>query len=286
MDHVIFLLSMSAAVFLALGLVLTTFGLRTLSPLVGASFSVPTSFVLFLVLAPVTIDFSSLDWRAVAIFAFAGIFYPAFVSILNFASNRALGPNLTGGLGNLTPIFAIGLAIVVLGELPSVQQWLGVLAVCTGLVFLALDRARRIPTNLRLLALPLAGAFLRGATQPFVKLGLLMWPSAFAAALIAYLMSSTVIWIARLATGQRLPEGARAGILWFMLIGLCNGTALVLLYLALGRGDVVLVSPVVATYPLITIGLNHLIHRDGSMGPRGLLGSLISVAGVVAVILG
>ena len=46
------------------------------------------------------------------------------------------------------------------------------------------------------------------------------------------------------------------------------------------------VSPVVATYPLITIGLNRLIHGDRSMGPRGLIGSLISVAGVVAVILG
>ena len=121
-------------------------------------------------------------------------------------SNRALGPNLTGGLGNLSPIFAIGLAILLLGELPSALQWLGILAVCAGLVFLALDRARRIPsTNLRLLALPLAGAFLRGAVQPVVKLGLLMWPSAFGAAVIGYFMSSVVIWVARLASGQRMP---------------------------------------------------------------------------------
>lgn len=287
MDIVIFLLSIGAAVFLALGLVLTTFGLQTLSPLVGASFSVPSSFLLFLILTPATVDFTTLDWRAVAIFAAAGVFYPAFVSLLNFVSNRALGPNLTGGLGNLSPIFAIGLAILLLGELPSAQQWIGILGVCAGLVFLALDRARRIPsTNLRLLVLPLAGAFLRGAVQPVVKLGLLMWPSAFGAALIAYLMSSTVVWIARLASGQKTPPGARAGIGWFVLIGLCNGTALVMLYLALGMGEVVLVSPVVATYPLITIGLNRVIHGDRSLGPRGLAGSLISVAGVIAVILG
>lgn len=287
LNFLILILSVGAAIFLALGLVLTTFGLRTLSPLVGASFSVPTSFLMFLLLTPATVDFTTLDWRAVAIFGVAGVFYPAFVSILNFVSNRALGPNLTGGLGNLSPIFAIGLAILLLGELPTTWQWIGVAAVCAGLVLLALDRARRIPsTNLAVLALPLAGAFLRGAVQPVVKLGLFLWPSAFGAALIAYMMSSIVIWVARLASGQKTPPGARAGISWFMAIGLCNGTALVLLYLALGMGEVVQVSPVVATYPLMTIGLNRLIHGDRSMGMRGLVGSLVSVVGVVMVILG
>ena len=283
----VFLISLAAAVFLALGLVLTTYGLRTVPPLIGASFSVPTSFVMFLLLAPVTVDFGGYDPRALAIFAAAGVVYPAIVSVLNFVSNRALGPNLTGGLGNLSPIFAIGLAVVLLGEWPGAVQWLGVLAVCVGLVLLALDRARRIPgTQLGLLALPLAGAFFRGAVQPVVKLGLLIWPSAFAAALIGYLMSSLVIWGVRLASGQRRPAGSRAGVLWFMAIGVCNGVALVLLYLALGMGDVVQVSPVVALYPLITIGLNRVMHGDRSMGPRGLLGSLISVAGVIAVVLG
>ncbi|EAQ03866.1 hypothetical protein OB2597_11501 [Pseudooceanicola batsensis HTCC2597] len=287
MDIWILALSLGAAVFLALGLVLTTFGLRTLSPLVGASFSVPTSFLLFVLIAPVTVDFGSLDTTAVAIFAAAGLVYPAAVSLLNFVSNRALGPNLTGGLGNLSPIFAIGLAIVLLGETPSPMQWLGMVAVCAGLVMLALDRSRSLPgARLSVLALPLTGAFLRGAVQPVVKLGLLIWPSAFAAALIGYLVSSLVVWAARLTMGQRTPPGARAGIGWFMVIGLCNGTALVMLYAALGLGEVAQVSPIVAIYPLITIGLNRVVHGDRSMGGRGIAGSLASVGGVVAVLLG
>lgn len=286
MDPILILLSFGAAVFLACGLVLTTFGLRTVPPLVGASFSVPTSFLLLIFLAPVTVDVSTLDWRAVAIFGAAGVIYPAAVSILNFMSNRSLGPNLTGGLGNLSPIFAIGLAVVILGELPSFQQLVGIAAVCAGLVMLALDRVRRIPTRLSLLAVPLTGAFLRGAVQPVVKLGLLFWPSAFGAALIGYMMSSVAIWVARLVSGQKTPPGGRAGMMWFMAVGLANGTALVLLYLALGMGEVVQVSPIIALYPLITIGLNRAIHGDRSMGTRGLLGSLVSVAGVIVVILG
>ena len=58
------------------------------------------------------------------------------------------------------------------------------------------------------------------------------------------------------------------------------------LYAALRRGDVVQVAPVVACFPLITIALNRLIHGDRSMGARGLAGSVVSVAGVVAVLMG
>jgi drug/metabolite transporter (DMT)-like permease len=280
-------LSVTAAVLFALGLVLTQFGLRTLPPLVGGSYSVPTSFALFAVLAPVTIDFSLWDWRAVAIFAGAGVVYPAVVSLINFYSNREIGPNLTGGLGNLAPIFAIGLAVVLLGELPSVPQWAGIFAVCAGLVLLALDRVRRNPAGrLAFLLVPIFGAFFRGAVQPIVKIGYLFWPSAFAAALFGYLTSAVVIWIARAISGQKRPPQSRAGVLWFMAIGLCNGTGLLALYVALQHGEVVQVSPIVATYPLITILLNRVVHGDRSMGPRGILGSLISVAGVVAVILG
>jgi drug/metabolite transporter (DMT)-like permease len=286
-DHWIFLLSLAASVCLALGLVFTTFGLRTLSPLVGATYSVPTSLVLFLCLAPLMIDWSGADWRAVAIFAGAGVFYPAVVSLVNFVSNRAIGPNLTGGLGNTSPIFAIGLAILLLGEVPSAVQGLGILGVCAGLVLLALDKVRSHPSvRLMVLALPLFGAFLRGAVQPVVKLGYDYWHAPFAAGLIAYLMSSLVVWGACMTAGQHRPEGARAGILWFMVIGFCNGLAVVFLYSALGRGEVVQVSPVVATYPLFTILFNRLIHRDRSMGARGFIGSAVSVAGVVAVILG
>ncbi|MGI3169568.1 EamA family transporter [Pseudooceanicola sp. C21-150M6] len=287
MDIWIFLLSIGAAVFMAMGLVLTTYGLRTLPPILGASYSVPTSLLLFACLSPFTVDWTTFDARGAAIFAAAGVVYPAVVSLMNFLSNRALGPNLTGGLGNLSPIFAISLAILLLGEVPSPQQWAGIFAVCAGLVLLALDRARSNPAaRLAVLAIPLAGAFFRGAVQPVVKLGYEYWPSAFAAALIGYLMSSGVIWLVRLSLRQKMPARAGAGIRWFMAIGVCNGTALLMLYAALGMGDVVQVSPVVAIYPLITIGLNRLIHGDRSMGARGLTGSLLSVAGVIAVLLG
>lgn len=287
MDILLVLLPFTAAVFFALGLVLTPYGLRVLPPLVGASFSVPTSFILFAVLAPVTIDFGQWDWTAVAIFAGAGFFYPAVVSLINFVSNKAIGPNLTGGLGNLAPVFAIGLAIVLLHEVPSGAQWVGLLAVCAGLLLLAVDRARSNPSaGMAFLLVPLAGAFLRGGVQPVVKIGLVMWPSAFAAAFFGYLMSAVAIWIARIASGQRLPPNALPGILWFAAVGLCNGTGLLALYAALGMGDVVQVSPIVASYPLMTILLNRIIHGDRSMGRRGIAGMLLSVVGVVFVLIG
>jgi drug/metabolite transporter (DMT)-like permease len=48
----------------------------------------------------------------------------------------------------------------------------------------------------------------------------------------------------------------RRGALWFAAVGLCNGSAVLSMYAALGRGPVTLVSPLTATYPLVILLLS------------------------------
>ena len=46
------------------------------------------------------------------IFVAIGLVFPALLTLLTFASNRALGPVVTSTLGNLAPLFAVALAVV------------------------------------------------------------------------------------------------------------------------------------------------------------------------------
>ena len=279
------LLSVLSAFFIALGIVLSQIGLRDLSALLGASISVPTSAALFVALSALTVSPEEWNTRSALIFAAAGMVYPAAVTLLNFASNRRLGPNLTAAMGNLTPLFAIGLAILLLGELPRPGQWLGIATILAGLLLIATDRLKSHPArHLWLLAIPLCGAFFRGAAQPLVKIGLDGWPNALAAVTIGYLVSSAVIWAGRLVLRPPMPPGGRGPMLWFVAIGLANGIALLLLYSALSAGTVTVVAPLVATYPLITMGLNRLILRDRAFSPRVLAGIVVSVAGVTLLL--
>ena len=130
---------LSAALF-ALALVLTRFGLATCSPLNGASISIPTTSLLLTGLAALTVDFSHWNAKAAVVFALAGIFFPVAVTLLTFVGNQRLGPTLTGTLGNLTPLFAVGLAVVLVGELPTPMQWLGIGVIAAGVCGLFLDR--------------------------------------------------------------------------------------------------------------------------------------------------
>jgi drug/metabolite transporter (DMT)-like permease len=130
-------------------------------------------------------------------------------------------------------------------------------------------------------ALPLVTAALRGFIQPVIKLGLAVWPSPFAAVLVGYLVSAAVVVTAlRLRTGRWRPQANARGLAWFAGVGVCNGLAVLLMYAALARGPVAVVSPLVATYPLVTVAASALARHAVDNQLRVTLGAALTVAGV------
>ena len=101
------LYAFASATFLGAGVVLAQLGLRTVEPLSGAAISVPSFTLLFLLLSPLILQGEPVVWRGLPIFIAIGLFFPATLTLLTFASNRALGPVITSTLGNLAPLFAV-----------------------------------------------------------------------------------------------------------------------------------------------------------------------------------
>jgi drug/metabolite transporter (DMT)-like permease len=280
-------LALAAAFFFGTALALTQLGLRDLSPLSGAAISIPSSALLFLCSAPYVFG-HGVVWSAVPIFAAVGLLFPAAVTLLTFESNRTLGPVIAGSLGNLAPLFAIVIAVVVLGETPRLVQVGGLVVIVAGVVTLSGARAND-DGHWRSwhLALPLLAAAIRGIVQPTIKLGLEIWPSPFAAALIGYIVSSVVVVVAaRLRTGRWLAHASMRGRLWFLAVGLCNGLAVLLMYAALARGSVTLVAPLVATYPLVTMLLSAWLFGQLELSPKRIGGATLTVVGVVLLLAG
>lgn len=280
------LLALASAVCYGLGLTLTQIGLRDVAPSAGAAISVPCSALLFIVVAPFWIAPGAADGLAALIFAAVGLMFPAAVTLVTFESNRALGPVITGSLGNLAPLFAVLLAAALLGEPLRLAQMLALAAILVGV--LALTGARpRVPgrAGAWYLILPLLGAAMRGFVQPIVKLGLARWPSPFAAVLIGYIVSASMVLVAlRLRTRRWRPAATRRGAVWFAGVGVCNGLAVLLMYAALARGPVALVAPLVATYPLVTVAASALALHSVDLRPRVTAGTALTVAGVVLLL--
>src|SRR5438034_419372 len=122
----------ASAFFLGAGVVLAQLGLRTVEPLSGAAISVPSFTLLFLLLSPLILQDEPVVWRGLPIFVAIGLFFPASLTLLTFASNRALGPVITSTLGNLAPLFAVATAVVLLHEPLRLPQLLGLVVAVAG----------------------------------------------------------------------------------------------------------------------------------------------------------
>jgi drug/metabolite transporter (DMT)-like permease len=209
------------------------------------------------------------------------------VSILSVRSNERLGPAVAGAAGNITPLFAVLFAAFFLGEHIGPVQAGGLVLVVGGVALMALRRGvggRQWPVWV--LGLPLGAAVVRGAIQPVIKTGLAIWPEPLAAAAIGYALSTVVILalVGRraMAAGPPDPAGRR----WFLGVGMANGTATFLLYAALGLGSITVVAPLVALFPLIAVGMSYFFLREETLHAIGLLGTVVSVAGVVLLLAG
>lgn len=286
MDLVVVALALCSATAFGLALVLTQLGLRELSPLRGACISVPTTTAAFVLLSPLTVDFAAWNATSAATFAAAGLLFPAAVTLLTFEANRRIGPNLTGALGNLTPLFAVLLAVALLGETPRAGQLAGMAVILAGVLVLIVRPQLSLGVQLLpALALPLAAALIRGLVQPVVKLGLEGWPNPFAATLFGYLVSAAVVLTAgTMMEGRRLVRVHLRGWGLFSVVGLCNGLAMLLMYAALARGPVIVVAPLVACYPLATLAFGRIVLGPGGLTARVALGVAVTVAGVALLL--
>ena len=125
------------------------------------------------------------------IFAAVGLVFPAVLTIITFASNRALGPVVTGALGNLSPLLSVArrgrcCCTSRCGCCNSPGLMVAVLGVLT-ITVTRTDDMRDWRTWA--LLLPLGASVLRGVIPPVIKIGLEIWPSPIAAGLTGYIVS-------------------------------------------------------------------------------------------------
>ena len=265
--------------------VLTQFALRWMPPWLGAAFSIPTSTLLFWCLAPFSIHPAEVDLSAAGLFAVIGLLFPAAVTLLNFESNL-MGPNIAGAVAGAAPLFAVLPAVMLLGEHLRFWQFSGIAAIVTGVVLMyAAQRQAFTVRGLWVLALPLAASAIRGFVQPAIKLGLERWHNPIAAVVIGYTVSSAMLVLAALVKGRVLEHSFdRRGALWFAAVGLCNGSAVLSMYTALGRGPVTLIAPLIATHPLVTLLLSFRFLKRERVHARLAAAMAISVGGVVLLL--
>jgi drug/metabolite transporter (DMT)-like permease len=277
--------ALAASALLGTAMVLANVGLRYVDSARGALIAIPATTALYWVLALFLLHVDRFDAAALAVFVVVGVIFPAIVTLLGYESNRLAGPTVTGTLSSTTPLFAALGAVVFLGEALTPAVAAGTAAIVLGVVALTW-RGTGGPRAWApwVIALPLAGAAIRGGALTTVKAGLALWPDPFVAGLVGYTVSSVTVLIATRAmpAARRAPFDRRA-VPWLLAVGFCNGMAVLAMYAALARGKVSVVSPLIVTYPLFTVALSALFLRGERLDARVLAGVALTVAGVIVL---
>ena len=301
-------LSILAAFGFASSAILSRQGMQAIFPLPGVMVSL---FFSFLLASAMVLIFAFSDISGIPQVAVLWILALGVMNFLGGRSQNFLSVNLIGAsraslfVSSQAPFAAI-FAITFTGETIHPLVALGTVAVVGGLLFASGDSIREgWRTDKSFLTgylMGLGAGASYGATNVIAKhtLGIYDSPLMMTAfsMLIGLVVLSPLVGASAVHSGvirPRSPGGPESHAflrsLWSFkyvaLAGIASGVAVISWYFAVQRADVVVISPIVSSSPLVTLFLAHLfLTRLERVTRRLVFGALLTVAGVGFVVVG
>lgn len=229
--------------------------------------------------------FAGLTPTVAGVFVFAGVIGTALGRITIFVGVDRVGASLNSTILSTRPLFATGIALVVLGEPLGPVTGLGIVVLVAGLAVLTASQGGDLSGwQPRDLLWPLAAAATFAVANVARRYGMLASPIS---ALEAVTINETAGLVALVAYvvalgGRDALEKPRVSYRYFAVSGALTTVAMLSLMAALGleAGRIAIVDPLVATAPFFTLVFAALLLRDVERVTRGV------VVGAVGVVVG
>lgn len=277
------LLGVTASFFFGIQAVLGKRSMAYVDPQSGAMIAIGMALLVFWALAPFQMTLE--QWRSPGLWIFAGngLIHPTLSLYLAFEAAKRMGATTSATISATAPLFATVGAVLALGEQLTVLVGLGTLGTVLGIVALSWRGGNAATWALSALWIPIGAAMVRGANHVIGRYGLEILPSAHFAATVSFTVSFVLQVLIYRARHGRLPLNLPPrGLLLGAGSGLALAVAILCMYGALGSGLVVIVSPVVATYPLFTLFIAVAIGEE-RFSRRVALGVVLVVGGVILI---
>lgn len=275
------LYALMAAAFFGGQVVLTMRSFTYVDPQTGSMISMGTCVLVFWSLAPFMLRAHYFGNHGMWIFFANGLIHPLFSMYLSFEATKRMGATISATISAIAPLFAATGAVLFLGENMTYALLMGTLGTVVGIMVLAWRRQGPSNRALWVLFFPIGAAVIRGANHNVAKFGLQLLPSPYFASLISFTVSFIgAVLIYRFRVGSLMLKFPRGGLMWSGLAGISIAVGVLCMYSALNSGLVIVVSPIIATFPLFTF-LISLLSRQEALSLRILAGVILVVGGVI-----
>ncbi|MGH7831291.1 MAG: DMT family transporter [Candidatus Binatia bacterium] len=280
--------AIQAALCFAISHILIRRGLATSNALTGSIISLGLSALTMWVMSPFFLTWSSFFTHAVFYFIAAGIFAPGLGRTFVYMGIERIGVARSTPISNTTPMFASVIAVLLMGETWTLQNFLGTSLVIVGVVTLSRTHGEQHKEWRKTdLVFPILAALSFAVSSNLRKLGLLVENvPIMASAVTATTAFLFVAGVTQLRGGLQLLKISRSSLLWFFAGGMANTAAMLSVFYALSHGKVVVVEPLVSTNPVFGILLAAVFLRDVEVITRRVVaGASCTVVGTLFVVL-
>ena len=227
----------------------------------------------------------SVSWWVLFLFALTGTLQP-IIRLFTYAGIHHIGASRGTTLRSAHPLFSTTAAIIFLGEQATLPIVCGTALIVLGIGLISWrTESQKEAFCWWHLGYPLGAAFLAGISHPLRRyaLGLANEP-LYLAAVIGIVALPWLASYVFLPGRREQPVWSRQSIAPFLVAGIFETLGILLVIIALSIGQVVIVSPIVATSPLwILLGTWMFLRGIERLSLRTTVGALCVVLGTIAI---
>jgi drug/metabolite transporter, DME family len=222
---------------------------------------------------------------AIIYFLISGCLQPLIARALYYEGITRVGVSRAGPLRGVEPLFAAVIAITVLHERPGLSVVAGTLLIVTSLWLITGGSGGDGKWRLVDIAFPLGAALTSAVSQTLRKQGLNLLPNPFIATLTVTVTSLVLFFIFVGVTRRtHVLSINRSSLTFFVAAALAATAAQVMNFIALARGEVAVILPLLNTTPLFSVMFSSVfLRRFETVSARVILGAVGMVAGVVII---
>jgi drug/metabolite transporter (DMT)-like permease len=257
--------------------------------------SVPALF-LALTIAGKLGDVLRFPWHGYLWLLGAGLVHYYVGRSLFYMSIQLVGANISGILRRSTPLVAVALGVIVLGEVVTVHMLLGILLIAAGIGIVGWNplQSRQSKTSFlnigpKGILIGLGAGACWGISPLMIKMALNSFSAPLAAVFISFIGAAVVHALLHIKGDKRkllLTMDKRT--FWlFSLSGLLVVCAQLSRFFALSTAPISVIAPLFDTTPLMVIGLSYIFNRKLEVFSKSVIVSaVIVVAGSLILLWG
>ena len=269
----------------AIDSILVRFGLRQSNIFAAMLMSYVVSVTCVWTYLFTTTSLGFLKSPAMIYYVISGCMQPLLARALYYEGITRIGVARAGPLRGVEPLFATAFAVLILHEEPGPLVYLGTILIVASLWLISGRQEHDTKWRLIDALLPVIAALISTISQTLRKQALTIIPDPFVAAAVVTTVSLTLLLVFAFSTNRaqqfRMP---RQSFLFFLCAALVATIAQLLNFVALGRGQLAVIIPLLNTTPLFNVLFSALFLRNlETVNPRIVCGAILMVSGVVLI---